>query len=72
MLFLPKEEGGQGLTHVASRGAASPLQFIPKSLAVRRPIAGAILGVCGGLGLALSCFNGPKESGKKQDDVPRF
>ena len=28
LLFLPKEEGGQGLEHLASRGAAFRLQFI--------------------------------------------
>ncbi|XP_056256715.1 uncharacterized protein LOC130184701 [Seriola aureovittata] len=32
VLFLPKEEGGQGLVHLASRGAAFRLQFIQRLL----------------------------------------
>lgn len=32
VLFLPKEEGGQGLVHLASRGAAFRLQFIQRFL----------------------------------------
>ncbi|KAI3352703.1 hypothetical protein L3Q82_020166, partial [Scortum barcoo] len=31
VLFLPKEEGGQGLVHLASRCAAFRLQFIPEA-----------------------------------------
>lgn len=32
VLFLPKEEGGQGLVHLASRGAAFRLQYIQRFL----------------------------------------
>ncbi|KAI3376771.1 hypothetical protein L3Q82_000367 [Scortum barcoo] len=44
VLFLPKEEGGQGLVHLASRGAAFRLQFIQRLLygpqdLVWRPLA---------------------------------
>ncbi|KAI3357946.1 hypothetical protein L3Q82_016322 [Scortum barcoo] len=61
VLFLPKEEGGQGLVHLASRGAAFRLQFIqrllsgPKDL-VWRPLAYCILQRVGGLGLSASLF----------------
>ncbi|KAI3375657.1 hypothetical protein L3Q82_003721 [Scortum barcoo] len=61
VLFLPKEEGGQGLVHLASRGAAFRLQFIqrllsgPKDL-VWRPLAYCILQRVGGLGLSAPLF----------------
>lgn len=32
IIFLPKEEGGQGLIHLANRGAAFHLQFIQRLL----------------------------------------
>lgn len=56
LLFLPKEEGGQGVVHLASRGTAFRLQFIqrllygPKDL-VWRPLARLVLQRVGGLGL---------------------
>lgn len=44
VLFLPKEEGGQGLVHLASRTAAFRLQFAQRFLTgpvdlVWRPVA---------------------------------
>lgn len=61
ILFLPKEEGGQGLIHLASRGAAFQLQYIQRLLTgppdlLWRPTAQAILSVCGNLGLTENCF----------------
>ena len=61
VLCLPKDEGGQGLVHLASRGAAFRLQFIqgllygPKDL-VWRPLAHMILQRFAGLGLKDSLF----------------
>lgn len=48
VLFLPKEEGGQGLIHLASRGAAFRLCFIQRLLVgpidlVWRPLARTVL-----------------------------
>lgn len=61
VLFLSKEDGGQGLIHLASRGAAFRLQFIQRFLTgpahlVWRPLARTILGRGGDLGLAESLF----------------
>ncbi|KAJ4928214.1 hypothetical protein JOQ06_016008 [Pogonophryne albipinna] len=61
VLFLPKEEGGHGLVHLASRGAAFRLRFVQRFLTgpadlVWRPVARALLERCGGLGLAKSLF----------------
>ncbi len=61
VLFLPKEEGGQGLIHLASRGAAFRLQFIQRFLVgprdlVWRPLARTILSRDGISGLAESLF----------------
>ena len=61
VLFLPKEEGGQGLVHLASRGAAFRLQFIQRLLTgptdlVWRTLSCCILQRFGGLGLGLSLF----------------
>ncbi|KAJ4939593.1 hypothetical protein JOQ06_029037, partial [Pogonophryne albipinna] len=61
VLFLPKEEGGHGLVHLASRGAAFRLRFVQRFLIgpadlVWRPVARALLERCGGLGLAESLF----------------
>ncbi|KAI3371742.1 hypothetical protein L3Q82_023599 [Scortum barcoo] len=63
VLFLPKEEGGQGLVHLASRGAAFfRLQFIQRLLLygpqdlVWRPLAQLTLRSIGGLGLQQSVF----------------
>lgn len=54
--FLPKDEGGEELAHLASRGAAFRLQFGPQDL-VCRPLARQILQSFGGLGLQESvCF----------------
>ena len=61
VLFLPKEEGGQGLVHLASRCAAFRLQFVqrllygPKDL-VWRPLAQLILQGVSGPGLQESVF----------------
>ncbi len=61
VLFLPKEEGGQGLVHLASRCAAFRLQFIqrllygPKDL-VWRPLAQLTLQSVSGLRLQESVF----------------
>ncbi|KAI3351506.1 hypothetical protein L3Q82_020350 [Scortum barcoo] len=52
VLFLPKEEGGQGLVHLASRCAAFRLQFIHEDL-VWRPLAQ----------LTLQSVSGPKITG---------
>ncbi|KAI3376754.1 hypothetical protein L3Q82_000356 [Scortum barcoo] len=54
ILFLPKEEGGQGLVHLASRGAAFSLQFLQRLLTgpadlVWRRLSCCILQRCGGL-----------------------
>ena len=61
VLFLPKEEGGQGLVHLASRGAAFRLQFIQRLLSgpedtVWRALACCILKRCNSLGLDFSLF----------------
>ncbi|KAJ4935377.1 hypothetical protein JOQ06_016913 [Pogonophryne albipinna] len=61
VLFLPKEEGGHGLVHLASRGAAFRLRFVQRFLTgpadlVWRPVARALLKRCGGLGLAELLF----------------
>ncbi|KAJ4923381.1 hypothetical protein JOQ06_000714, partial [Pogonophryne albipinna] len=61
VLFLPKEEGGHGLVHLASRRAAFRLRFIQRFLTgpadlVWRPVVRALLERCGGLGLAESLF----------------
>ena len=60
-LFLPREEGGQGLVHLASRGAAFRLQFLQRLLTgptdlVWRPLSCCILRRLGGLGLDFSLF----------------
>lgn len=54
ILFLPKDEGGQGLVHLASRGDAFRLQFIQRSLTgpeegVWRSLSCCILQRCSGL-----------------------
>src|SRR4029434_11015631 len=55
VLYLPREEGGQGVVHLSSRGAAFRLHFIqwlltgPENLTWRR-VAYAILQTVGGLG----------------------
>lgn len=61
MLFLPKEEGGQGLVHLASRVAAFRLQFLQRLLVgptdlLWKPLAYVILQNLGGLKLDLSLF----------------
>ena len=61
VLFLPKEEGGQGLIHLPSRGAAFRLQFIQRLLygpddLVWRPLAHLILQRFNGLGLNNELF----------------
>ena len=61
VLFLPLEEGGQGLVHLASRGAAFRLQFLqrllygPKDL-VWRPLAHWVLNSFKGFRLTDSLF----------------
>lgn len=61
VLYLPKEEGGQGLVHLASRGATFRLQFIQRFLTgpedlVWRNVANFILSQVGGLGLDSALF----------------
>ncbi|KAI3377340.1 hypothetical protein L3Q82_008544, partial [Scortum barcoo] len=69
ILFLPKEEGGQGLVHLASRGAAFRLQFLQRLLTgpadlVWRRLSCCILQRCGGLRLVSgSVPDGLQESG---------
>ena len=61
VLYLSKEEGGQGLVHLASRAAAFRFQFIQRLLygpenVVWRGVAGLILQRVGGLGLKKALF----------------
>ena len=61
VLFLPKEEGGQGLVHLASRGAAFRLQFIQRLLTgtkdtLWRPLSRCILQGFNGLGHDFNLF----------------
>ena len=61
VLFLPREEGGQGLVHLAGRGAAFRLQFIQRLLTgptdlVWRSVARAVMAQGWGLGLQESLF----------------
>lgn len=61
VLFLPKEEGGQGLIHLASRTAAFRLQHIQRLLTgpedlTWRGVACAILSTLGNFNLNLSLF----------------
>lgn len=61
VLFLSREEGGQGLVHLASRGAAFRLQFLKRLLTgptdlVWRSLSSCILQRVGGLGLGLTLF----------------
>lgn len=61
VLFLPRGEGGQGLIHLPSRGAAFRLLFIqryltgPKDL-VWRKVADVIFNQAGRLGLNSALF----------------
>ncbi len=61
VLFLPKDEGGQGLINLSSRGATFRFQFVqrflcgPKDL-VWRPLACTILNKLGRLGLDRTLF----------------
>ncbi len=55
ILFLSKEEGGQGLVHLASRGAFQRLLTEPPDL-VWRTLSCCILRRCGGLGLDFTLF----------------
>ncbi len=61
VLFLPKEEGGQGLVHLASRMATFRLQFVQRFLSsstdlVWRNMAKMILQKVDGLGLGRALF----------------
>lgn len=61
VLYLPKEEGGQGLVHLQSRTAAFRLQFVQKLLAGAsncnwKIVACAILQSYGGFGLDKHLF----------------
>lgn len=61
VLFLPKDEGGQGLIHLNSRGATFRFQFVQRFLCgpvdlVWRPLACTILNQLGGLGLNRTLF----------------
>lgn len=61
VLFLPRDEGGQGLINLVSRGATYRLQFIqrllmgPQSL-VWKPLAQSILRGVNGMGLHAALF----------------
>lgn len=60
ILYLPKEEGGQGLVHLQSRTATFHLQFTqfltgPESVSWR-PVASAVLKTGAGLNLDKSLF----------------
>ncbi|KAF7648888.1 hypothetical protein LDENG_00150550 [Lucifuga dentata] len=60
-LFLPKEEGGQGLIHLSSRVATFRLQFVQRFLTgpadmVWRPVASSIFKRANGLGLDSTLF----------------
>ncbi len=66
VLYLPKEEGGQGMVHLQSRLSTFRLQFIQKLLngsedMVWRTTARAILQRVESLGLDAAFFNGSKE-----------
>uniref|UniRef100_A0A3B4TQD0 Reverse transcriptase domain-containing protein n=1 Tax=Seriola dumerili TaxID=41447 RepID=A0A3B4TQD0_SERDU len=61
VLYLPKDEGGQGLVHLGSRGVTFRLQFLQRFLRgpadlVWRPLAETILRRCSGLGLGRTLF----------------
>jgi len=61
ILFLPKEEGGQGLVHLASRRATYRLQYIQKLLMgpyslAWRPLALSILRRVGNMEMDLTLF----------------
>ena len=61
VLFLPREEGGQGLVHLASRAATFRLQFIQRYLTgppevVWRGVTSCVLRLAGGLGLDTALF----------------
>ena len=61
VLFLPKEEGGQGLVHLASWGTAFCLQFIQRLLTgpkdtLWRPLSRCILQGFKGLGHDFNLF----------------
>lgn len=61
VLYLRRDEGGQGLIHLSSRGATFHFQFLQRFLCgptdlVWRPLTCAILSQCGGLGLDRSLF----------------
>uniref|UniRef100_A0A3Q2ZXK0 Reverse transcriptase domain-containing protein n=1 Tax=Kryptolebias marmoratus TaxID=37003 RepID=A0A3Q2ZXK0_KRYMA len=59
VLFLPREEGGQGLVHLASRTATVRIQFVQKYLTespVWRDVASCILRRVNSLGLDATLF----------------
>lgn len=61
MLYLPKDEGGQGVIHLSSRGAAFRLQFIQRFLngpenVTWRGVACEILHTLGNFGLDKALF----------------
>lgn len=61
VLFLPRDEGGQGLVNLVSRGATFRLQFIQRLLMgpqnlVWRPLAQTILSGVNGMGLHAALF----------------
>ena len=60
VLYLPREEGGQGLIHIESRVAAFRLQFIQRYLLTRdvvwKDLASSILKRVSGLGLDTTLF----------------
>lgn len=61
VLYLPREDGGQGLSHLSSRGVTFRFQLLQRFLCgpadlVWRPLACTILNQFGGLGLNKSLF----------------
>lgn len=67
VLFLPREDGGQGLVHLASRGAAFRFQFFQRLLTgpqdlVWRSVSCCILQQLGHMGLDLSVSDGHKQA----------
>lgn len=61
VLYLPKEEGGQGLVHIESKVATFRVQFVQKYLTgptnvVWRDVASSLLGETAGLGLDTALF----------------
>lgn len=74
--FLPKEEGGQGLVHLASRGAAFRLRFCQRLLGpdniVWTVLARCILKHFNGLGMDFNLFLMDNNTQFKRSSLPSF